>query len=175
MIIAVIVVARLYVLARLFQCTLTAYIDISRRLDYALYMSYVQTPSLIVDVDSDVPIVQQIVNGLRRALVRGDLAPGDALPSSRALGRDLGVHFNTVAQAYRMLEAEGWLALRRRAGTVVRERPNPALADDENLALVDSFRKELLDLRTRYQALGVGREALDSVLEDLIETRRIPK
>lgn len=136
-------------------------------------MPNVQTPSLTVDFDADVAIVQQIVNGLRGALVRGDLAPGDSLPSSRALGRDLGVHFNTVAQAYRMLEAEGWLELRRRAGTVVRERPNPALEDDENLALTDSFKKELLDLRTRYQSLGVEREALDSVMEELIETRRI--
>jgi len=144
-------------------------------MNYALYMPDVQTPSLTVDVDSDVSIVQQIVNGLRGALVRGDLAPGDSLPSSRALGRDLGVHFNTVAQAYRTLEAEGWLALKRRAGTVVRERPNPALEHDENLALIDSFKKELLDLRTRYQALGVEREALDSALEDLIETRRISK
>jgi len=144
-------------------------------MDYALYMPNVQTPSLIVEVDSDVPIVQQIVNGLRGALVRGELAPGDSLPSSRALGRDLGVHFNTVAQAYRMLEAEGWLALKRRAGTVVRERTRPALADDENLALVGSFKKELLDLRNRYQALGVEREALDSVMEDHIETRRISR
>jgi DNA-binding FadR family transcriptional regulator len=74
-----------------------------------------------------------------------------------------------------MLESEGWLALKRRAGTVVRERPNPALADDENLALTDSFKKEIQDLRTRYQAMGVKREALDSVLEDLIGTRRISK
>ncbi|MEE4305039.1 MAG: GntR family transcriptional regulator, partial [Wenzhouxiangella sp.] len=85
-------------------------------------MSNVQPPALAVDVDSDVPIVQQIVNGLRRLLVGGELSPGDALPSSRALARDLGVHFNTVAQAYRTLEAEGWLALKRRAGTVVLER-----------------------------------------------------
>jgi len=154
------------------ECTCVAYIDNSRRRDYALYMPNVQTPSLTVDFDADVPIVQQIVNGLRGALVRGDLAAGDSLPSSRALGRDLGVHFNTVAQAYRMLEAEGWLALKRRAGTVVRERPNPALGKNQTAALTDSFKKELLDLRARYQALGVKCEALDSVLEDLIETRR---
>lgn len=135
-------------------------------------MESVQSPTLTVDLDSDVPIVQQIVNGLRGALVGGDLAPGDALPSSRALARDLGVHFNTVAQAYRVLEAEGWLELKRRAGTVVRERPRPALGETETFALVDGFRNELRDLRTRYQALGVKREALDSVLKDLIETRR---
>ena len=137
-------------------------------------MQNVQTPCLTIDFDADVPIVQQIVAGLRGLLVSGDLAPGDALPSSRALGRDLGVHFNTVAQAYRVLEAEGWLALKRRAGTVVRKRPRPVLEKGETLALVDAFEKELRDLRTRYQALGVKRGALDSVMEDLIVTRRNP-
>jgi len=135
-------------------------------------MSDVQTPALTVDFDSEVPIVQQIVNGLRGALVRGDLAAGDSLPSSRALGRDLGVHFNTVAQAYRVLEAEGWLALKRRAGTVVRARSRPALEQDESRALIETFTQELRDLRTRYQALGVAREALDIALQDLIENRR---
>jgi DNA-binding transcriptional regulator YhcF (GntR family) len=135
-------------------------------------MNAVQTPELIVDLASDVPMVQQIVNGLRAALVAGDLAPGDALPSSRALGRDLGVHFNTVAQAYRLLEAEGWLELKRRAGTVVRDRSRPVLAEEETLTLIDGFRKELRDLRNRFQALGVQREALDSVLQDFITTPR---
>jgi len=158
-----------------FECTFIAYIDNLCPPAYDLYMPNVQSPTLAVDVDADVPIVQQIVNGLRGVLVRGDLSPGDALPSSRALARDLGVHFNTVAQAYRMLEAEGWLALKRRAGTVVRDRPNPALDGGEASALTDSFKKELLDLRARYQALGLKREVLDSVLEDLIETRRISK
>ena len=135
-------------------------------------MPDVQTPALTVDFDSEVPIVQQIVNGLRGALVRGDLAVGDSLPSSRALGRDLGVHFNTVAQAYRVLEAEGWLALKRRAGTVVRARSRPALEQDESRALIETFTQELRDLRTRYQALGVAREALDIALQDLIENWR---
>lgn len=153
------------------ECTYPAYIDNPARLAYSLYMGDVQIAALTVDVDSEVPIVQQIVNGLRAALVSGALAPGDALPSSRALGRDLGVHFNTVAQAYRVLEAEGWLALKRRAGTVVRERSSPALEKVEALALVEAFKQELRDLRTRYQSLGVARETLDSALENLIETR----
>lgn len=135
-------------------------------------MQHVQTPCLTVDLDADVPIVQQIVSGLRGLLVSGELAPGDALPSSRALGRDLGVHFNTVAQAYRVLEAEGWLELKRRTGTVVRKRPRPSLEKGDTRTLVDAFAKELRDLRTRYQALGIKPGTLDSVMENLIEIRR---
>jgi DNA-binding transcriptional regulator YhcF (GntR family) len=135
-------------------------------------MNDVQKPALSIDVDADLPVVQQIVNGLRRLLVAGDLAPGDALPSSRALARDLGVHFNTVAQAYRALESEGWLALKRRAGTVVRERAAPALDASRADALAGQLAEEVRDLRARYAALGLEREALNAVLRELIEDRR---
>lgn len=135
-------------------------------------MSNVQAPALAIDLDSDVPIVQQIANGLRRLLVAGELASGDSLPSSRALARDLGVHFNTVAQAYRTLEAEGWLALKRRAGTVVRDRPTPELADDRAAVLVERFTEELRDLRARYEALGLDRRSLDAAVNTIIDDRR---
>ena len=62
---------------------------------------------LRVDLSSSIPIYRQIVDGLRVALVNGDLHPGDSLPTVRRLALDLGVHFNTVAQAYRTLSAEG--------------------------------------------------------------------
>lgn len=133
-------------------------------------MNHVQPPSLTIDVDSDVPVVQQIANGLRRALVSGALAPGDALPSSRSLGRDLGVHFNTVAQAYRVLEAEGWLELKRRAGTVVRDREAPALRAAQEDELAARFVDEVRDLRARYAAAGVAENRLDEALSEVAGT-----
>jgi DNA-binding transcriptional regulator YhcF (GntR family) len=135
-------------------------------------MQNVQTPTLSIDTATDVPIVQQVVNGLRRLLVAGELAPGDALPSSRALGRDLGVHFNTVAQAYRELEAEGWLVLKRRAGTVVRERTAPRLDGPRADELSERFGEELRDLCARYAALGLEAGAIEAALEKLIDDRR---
>jgi DNA-binding transcriptional regulator YhcF (GntR family) len=135
-------------------------------------MENVQNPSLTIDVAADVPIVQQVVNGLRRMLVAGELAPGDTLPSSRALGRDLGVHFNTVAQAYRELEAEGWLLLKRRAGTVVRDRATPRLDASRADALAGRFTEDLRDLCARYAALGLDRDAIDAALRRLIDDRR---
>ena len=135
-------------------------------------MGNVQTTRLSIDVAADVPIVQQIVNGLRRLLVAGELAPGDALPSSRALGRDLGVHFNTVAQAYRELEAEGWLLLRRRAGTVVRDRAAPELGPKRADELAVRLAGDLRDLCARYAASGLDREAIDAAVRKLIDDRR---
>ena len=54
---------------------------------------------------------------VRRGRVLGTLRPGDALPSVRQLAADLGVNPNTVRQAYRELEREGVVEVRRGQGT----------------------------------------------------------
>ena len=84
-------------------------------------------PTIIrIDVDSDVPAYRQIVDALRTHLVSGRLKPDDTLPPVRQIAADLGVHFNTVAEAYRVLAEEGWLELRRRTGARVLDRKTPA-------------------------------------------------
>jgi GntR family transcriptional regulator/MocR family aminotransferase len=65
---------------------------------------------------------------LREAVRGGRLASGTALPSSRALARDLGIARNTVAEAYSQLVAEGWLAARHGSGTWVAQRARPPAA-----------------------------------------------
>ncbi len=142
----------------------TPYIDVPAGARYALYTMTIQriSPTLAIDIDGPVPVVQQIAGGLRRCLLDGELVPGDALPSSRALARDLGVHFNTVVQAYRELEAEGWLELRRRAGTVVVERRAPRPGADEREKLARRFDAAFDDLLARYEAGGLERADLEA-------------
>ena len=67
-------------------------------------------------------------SALREAVRSGRLPAGTALPSSRALARDLHVARNTVADAYGQLVAEGWLAARHGSGTWVAERTEPPAA-----------------------------------------------
>jgi GntR family transcriptional regulator/MocR family aminotransferase len=76
---------------------------------------------LIVDLrrDGGRPLRAQLEDGLRGAVRAGRLAAGDRLPSSRALARDLGVSRRLVVEAYEQLAAEGFLAARRGAGTVI--------------------------------------------------------
>src|SRR5271166_741244 len=62
---------------------------------------------------------------LRDSVRSGRLVAGTALPSSRALARDLGLARNTVAEAYGQLVAEGWLTARHGSGTWVAERAGP--------------------------------------------------
>jgi GntR family transcriptional regulator / MocR family aminotransferase len=70
----------------------------------------------------------QLERALRDGVRTGRLRPGTRLPPSRRLARDLGVSRGVVVDAYAQLAAEGWLAARRGAGTVVAnvETPEPA-------------------------------------------------
>jgi DNA-binding transcriptional regulator YhcF (GntR family) len=53
----------------------------------------------------------------------GALKPGAFLPLVRQRAIDLAVHFNPVAEAYRMLADEGWLDLKHHRGALLIARP----------------------------------------------------
>lgn len=65
------------------------------------------------------PIYQQIMDEIRRALVVGTLTADDPLPSVRQLAGELRINPNTVQQAYRELEREGVVHVKRGLGTFV--------------------------------------------------------
>lgn len=75
--------------------------------------------SLTLNFQSPVLLHEQIASALREQLSRGRAQPGERLPTVRDLALELGVHFNTVARAYRQLEIEGWLSTRPGRGTFV--------------------------------------------------------
>jgi GntR family transcriptional regulator len=118
-----------------------------------------------INVASGVPVYRQIVDALRPLLVEGQLKPGDALPPVRQLAADLGVHFNTVAEAYRLLAEEGWLDLRRRRGAVVLDRAAPH-ADS---AAVGEFSRRLRELVAEVRAGGVFKATIARELRQLTE------
>jgi DNA-binding transcriptional regulator YhcF (GntR family) len=120
---------------------------------------------LKINVDSEVPVYRQIVDALRPMFVEGKLVPGDFLPPVRQLAADLGVHFNTVAEAYRLLAEEGWLELRRRRGAAVLDRKMPR-ADS---AAVNKFSRRLRELVAEIQASGVPVRAIARDLRQIAE------
>jgi GntR family transcriptional regulator len=121
-----------------------------------LYTVYVQNTYMVlrVDLKSSVPVYRQIVDGLRILLVNGDLHAGEQLPPVRRLATDLGIHFNTVAEAYRTLAEEGWLEIVRRSGARVIEREVPRNADRE---IAESFQRRLRELVAELQSRGFPR------------------
>lgn len=75
--------------------------------------------ALDLDPSRKASLALQIASGLAAAIRSGHFRPDDALPSSRQLAEDLGVNRNTVLNALRELEAEGWVETRVGAGTFV--------------------------------------------------------
>ena len=86
-----------------------------------------------IDPRSPTPLYEQIAARVRMAVAAGELAPGDALPSVRALARDLRVNPATVVQAYRDLATDGFVELRHGQGTFIQEVP-AFLRDEERTA-----------------------------------------
>ncbi|MBS2938321.1 GntR family transcriptional regulator [Nocardioides sp. J2M5] len=77
---------------------------------------------LVVDDTSGTAPFEQVRDGIRAQVDDGTLVPGHRLPPVRALATSLGLAANTVARAYKELEALGVVETRGRAGTFVTGR-----------------------------------------------------
>lgn len=74
-------------------------------------------------------ISEEIVNQIKELIVKGDLKPGDRIPSERELAASLDVSRPSVREALMGLEALGFLESRQGGGTYVRSLADPAMAD----------------------------------------------
>ncbi len=121
---------------------------------------------LSVRLNSPVPIGEQILSGLRALIAQGALAPGDELPPVRQLAGDLGVNLNTVARAYRALEADGLARAARGRGThVTASVERPRGSREEVRAQVEaSLRGSLADAKLA----GLSREDAGSIVASLV-------
>ena len=77
--------------------------------------------SLRIDRESDRKISVQLYMGLKEILLSGGVTPGERLPASRTLAKEIGVSRTTVIDAVDRLTAEGLLEARVGAGTFVSE------------------------------------------------------
>lgn len=113
------------------------------------------------------PLYVQIMDEVRRALVRGTVGPEDLLPSVRELASELRVNPRTVSQAYAELEREGVVRVQPGRGTFVSpearpdQRERPRLAREvARRALADATRNGLVlaELMTALRQVGDGRD-----------------
>ena len=100
---------------------------------------------IFIDNKSGAPIYDQIYTQIKEQILTGKLEADAALPSIRALARDLGISFITTKRAYEELEKDGFLYTIPAKGCYVAPR-NPALAREENLKKIEERIDEILRL-----------------------------
>jgi DNA-binding transcriptional regulator YhcF (GntR family) len=116
---------------------------------------------ITVDLTSPVPLGEQIRAEIRDAIARGDVRPGESLPTVRQLAADLGINLNTVARAYRQLETEGLLTTIRGRGTIVRS--DRELATGPKRSLRDRFDRAVRRVLSDARLAGLERRELEQV------------
>jgi GntR family transcriptional regulator len=115
-----------------------------------------------LDVSDARPLYLQIMDEVRRALVVGALRPEDPVPSVRELAAELVVNPRTVSQAYRELEREGVLYVRRGQGTFVASDSRPDRREQQALAR-GVAKRALLEARRN----GLGLEELLTTIREV--------
>jgi GntR family transcriptional regulator len=125
-----------------------------------------ETLEIRIDTKSGVPFYRQIIEQVKFAIARGDLVPGDRLPTVRQLAVDVSINPNTVIRAYRELEIGGVLETQQGSGTFVGRR-RPQVDELERQRMLDQILTELL-----ARASGYG-FSLDEVLEGLRHRKEV--
>jgi len=105
-------------------------------------------------------IYEQVANQIRQLVASGELVPGTALPPVRQLATELGVNLNTVARAYRVLKAEGFLVIQDRTGVSV-AAPAETIGPGE----CDSMLGELRTVLARLRQAGMRPNELQQLIQ----------
>ena len=116
---------------------------------------------VIIRNTTNQPIYEQIYTQIKSQIIAGKLSPGEALPSIRALAKDLRISVITTKRAYDELEAEGFLYTVAGKGCFVAEK---------NLELVREGRLKELEAHLAAAAELAGSCGLTS--EEVLETLR---
>jgi len=95
-----------------------------------------------IEFQSGIPIYEQIAHRVLELIDAGELKSGDQLPTTRQLAVQLGINFNTVARAYRMLDQGGVISTQHGRGTFILEakkQKRTKLGDRETIEELTKF------------------------------------
>lgn len=94
---------------------------------------------VVIDPTSPVAPYEQVRSQIARQISAGELQAGAQLPTVRQLANDLGLAVNTVARAFRELEADGVIVTRGRRGSFVASTSLDGSADEDVLTAAAQY------------------------------------
>ena len=120
---------------------------------------------ILISNTSEKPLYQQIKEQLTDAILKGELAEGDPLPSIRGFANDIKVSVLTIRRVYDELEQEGFTTSQVGIGTFV-STGNIELLRDSKRHIVELKMQELIETAKN---LNISRDELNAMMDILYE------
>ena len=112
------------------------------------------------NIDSSVPVYEQIENEVQFAIASGKLKEGDQLPTVRQAAKDLKVNVNTVAKAYRDLHVRRIVTGRRGEGYFVNAGIAEKVRSDCAVKMIDRLHEVVSEAKAAGLAKGLLKEVV---------------
>ena len=117
-----------------------------------------------MEYNAGTPIYLQVINELKKKMVKGELKPGEKMPSGRDLAVAYKVNQNTAARIYREMEMSGYCFTKRGIGTFVSEEEN--MFRDLKKEMADELLKNFMH---EMSGLGYQKDDIISQIADYKE------
>ncbi|MBQ1468084.1 MAG: GntR family transcriptional regulator [Solobacterium sp.] len=120
---------------------------------------------IILNHTSMVPVYEQLMGYIKSAIIRGEMRPGEGLPSVRTLAAELKISALTVKKAYDRLEEEGFIVTVHGKGSFVAET-DTGLAAEARRHEAENRLSQAIDT---VLAAGLTKEEILTLVEILLE------
>lgn len=121
--------------------------------------------NIIIRTDVHTPIYEQIVQEIKKAIIKKEIKPREMLPSIRSLARDLEVSVITTKRAYEELEKEGLIYSEAGKGFYVKAPDRERMREEQ----LRNLEEKMAQLLRESLELGLTLDDMKSILETLHE------
>ncbi len=119
-----------------------------------------------IEFQSGIPLYEQIAHQVLELIEDGVLDPGEQLPTTRELAVKLGVNFNTVARAYRMLDQGEIISTQHGRGTFILEQRDKKSTKKQKVENIEDLTRFYIRKATY---LGFDPEEIKTCFENMVE------
>lgn len=121
---------------------------------------------IIINNTSMTPIYEQIVDQIKKMIVKGELQENDSLPSVRSLSNELKISALTVKKAYDFLENEGYIQTVHGKGSYIKNINNDILSENIRMELQLTLEQAITKAKNEGLSNEEIKELFMLVLED---------
>lgn len=121
---------------------------------------------IAIDINHPDPLFTQLIDQIKEAVQKGELKPGEPLPSIRQLATDLEMNNKTVAKAYRLLERDSVIQTRGYRGTFVHPDAKANSTIDLNAWVTNKLSETIAEFRTAGVTDSEIRNAFGNVINE---------